>query len=390
MEEINMKKIYCPTELRGFQKHLFKTLEQEYEIKIKKDSFYDKISLKKKLLSKLIRSKIMDFLGVIRVIKITEKNDLIFSYNRFIKNTSPYIINLENPTALYHYSLKRNRTFLGKRKLKKEILNENLKKIVCISKACYETVYPLLGEKEVLNKIIQIYPYIEDKNLLDIELKNKSLTKKVRCLYISSEFYLKGGKEILEAIKLLKFQDIEFFIVTETQKIKSEDLEEIKADKRIKLIEFNLNFEELNKLYSLANILLHPTRQDSFALVILEAMKNGLPCIATSLYAIPELIQEGYNGFLIENKYLFFNKDNLPNPNVWNNRKKTIYSYYYDENIVKFLVEKITLYYENRQLLYEHSIASYLRSKNKSFSSEKIKIKWENLINDILKEGKDV
>ena len=301
------KKIYCPTKLRGFQKHLFKTFQENYEIELNEGLYFEKISFKKKILSKLIRTRIMDLLGIIQTIKVKKECDLVFSYNRFI-NGKDYIINLENPTALYHYSLRRNKTFLGKRKLKKELSNDNLKKIICISKACFNTASKLLNNEINREKLLQIYPCIEDKKILIEDLQKKSYRETLKLLFISSEFYLKSGKEILESFKLLSDHKIELTIITDIKKLKKDDLEEIKNNKKIRLLEFNLKFEELEKIYENSNILLHPTRQDSSALVILEALKNGIPCIGTDIYAIPEMIEDGKNGFLTEPKFLFLKK----------------------------------------------------------------------------------
>lgn len=381
MEEIK-KEIYCSTKLRGFQKHLLKSLEENYIIKVNEKLFFEKISLKKKILSKLIRSKIADFLGIIQIVSVNNTSDLVFSYNRFVEGNN-YIINLENPTALYHYSLGRNKSFLGKIKIKKQLSNPKLKKIVCISKACYDTSLELLNKEVKKDSLLQIYPYIEDKNISLEELKSKSLTKDLNLLFISSEFYLKSGKEILECMKKINNSLIKLTIITQIKNIKKEDLRELEKDKRIKLIEFNLSFEELEKIYIKSNILLHPTRQDSSPLVVLEAMKFGIPCLGTNIYAIPEMVKDKVNGFLTEPKFLFFDKNNIPNPKVWNNRKNTIYSEYCDEKIVYFLKEKISLYYKDRELLYEHSKNSYLKSTNEDFSSKNIKSKWLELIGDI-------
>lgn len=254
---------------------------------------------------------------------------------------------------------------------------------MCISKACYETSFELLNKEINEDKLLQIYPYIEDKSISLKELKKKSLTKELKLLFISSEFYLKSGKEILECMKKINNSLIKLIIITQVKDIKKEDLIQIKKDRRIELLEFNLPFEELEKIYIESNVLLHPTRQDSFALVVLEAIKYGIPCIATNVYAIPEMIKNNKNGFLIEPKYLFFDENNMPNPEVWNNRKNTSYSNYCDEKIVHFLEEKISLYYKDRELLCEHSKNSYLKSINDEFSSKNIKSKWLELIGEI-------
>ena len=49
-----------------------------------------------------------------------------------------------------------------------------------------------------------------------------------------------------------------------------------------------------------ADVLVHPTYFDSFGMVVLEAMAHGLPVIATRVYAIPEMIEDGVSGTLLD------------------------------------------------------------------------------------------
>ena len=42
------------------------------------------------------------------------------------------------------------------------------------------------------------------------------------------------------------------------------------------------------------------SEKESFGLVALEAMACGVPCIGTNVGGIPEVIDDGYNGFLCE------------------------------------------------------------------------------------------
>src|SRR5699024_7684304 len=130
-------------------------------------------------------------------------------------------------------------------------------------------------------------------------------------------------------------------------------------------------------------VLIHLTRQDSFGLTILEAMKYATPVITTKLYSIPELIKENKNGYLTEPSYWFFNQENLPNPAVWNNRRNTIFSKKSDKSKEKFLYDKIIYLYENREDYNQLKDTAYRNSKEKPFSEEFIINKWENLLNKI-------
>ena len=54
------------------------------------------------------------------------------------------------------------------------------------------------------------------------------------------------------------------------------------------------------ELYRSADLFLLPSRCDSFGFVFLEAMSQGLPCIGTTLNAMPEIIDPGVSGYAIE------------------------------------------------------------------------------------------
>jgi glycosyltransferase involved in cell wall biosynthesis len=61
-----------------------------------------------------------------------------------------------------------------------------------------------------------------------------------------------------------------------------------------------LEAEALEPVYGQVALLLLPSWREGFPYVILEAMRAGLPIIATPTGALPELIREGENGFLIQ------------------------------------------------------------------------------------------
>lgn len=60
--------------------------------------------------------------------------------------------------------------------------------------------------------------------------------------------------------------------------------------------------ERKQELLSSADLFLHPTHDDALPLVLLEAMKYGVPIIATNIGAIAEIIHNGVNGYVCEPK----------------------------------------------------------------------------------------
>jgi UDP-glucose:(heptosyl)LPS alpha-1,3-glucosyltransferase len=57
---------------------------------------------------------------------------------------------------------------------------------------------------------------------------------------------------------------------------------------------------DVQLVYALADAFVLPTSYETFSLVTFEAAASGLPILATPVSGVEELIEDGYNGFLIE------------------------------------------------------------------------------------------
>ena len=60
-----------------------------------------------------------------------------------------------------------------------------------------------------------------------------------------------------------------------------------------------LTASRLSAEYRNADVLLFPALRDGFGLVLLEAMAHGLPVIASTSCAAPDLIRDGIEGLLV-------------------------------------------------------------------------------------------
>ena len=58
--------------------------------------------------------------------------------------------------------------------------------------------------------------------------------------------------------------------------------------------------DRMDLIYERMEVLLLPTRRDSFPRVVMEAMGHGIPVVATRVDGIPEMVEDGVTGFLVE------------------------------------------------------------------------------------------
>ncbi len=72
----------------------------------------------------------------------------------------------------------------------------------------------------------------------------------------------------------------------------------LKLDHRVRFLGF-IEHGRLPQYYARADLLVLPSRRESFGLVVAEAMACGLPVVATTAGAIPEIVEDGVTGVLV-------------------------------------------------------------------------------------------
>lgn len=378
-----MKKIKVATSnTRGFLKCLFDHRFNEIKFVYKNDDVYEVPSKLKVILTQMITWSIFDYLGIFQIIKVYDDEcDMLFSYNRFLKTNKPYVIFVENPSALVNYCWERPKKYIAKRKLKKCFEDKNLKAIVCMSNACYRYFDNLYERPDTVDKL-QIYPYIEDDySFTEFDIDKKVNSRELECLFISSDFELKGGRDIISTFEYLDRinSNAHITLITRKSSIRENDLERINSLRNMTLIEFALSKEELSEYYKKAVVLINPTRRDSFSLVTLEAIKYGCAVLATDVYAIKEMDVDGFNGFITSSMFKIWDEDGVRNKYDRTHPKKTVMSGAVDETLVEWMKTKIELLDSDRALLKQMCINSLKHARNEELSDISIAQKWENL-----------
>lgn len=382
-------KIYFATRARGFFRHLFKSTGINAQFVYKNSDIYENNPKIRKLLGTILRWRIFDKFGIIQIIKCKKTGcEIHGSFNRFLDSDKPYFMYVETPSAPYNYCLGRNNTLLGRRVVSRNLNNPNLKAIVFMSEACRNTFESQCGPISPYCHCERIYPLIpSNQHISEQQIWAKSSRSEVKLLFISQGpyFLAKGALEIVEAYKRLHSAGIKcsLTMVTKLSEIRDDILQPIRNTPGITLCDFGFTYEQMEKLYADHDILLHPTSADSFPLTVLEALHAGLAFVVSRLYAIPEVVKDGVNGYLIEPAYWYYNRQNQPNYDIWKKPENTIFSGRRSESVTMAIYERLKHLLENRDLITQMALNSYKIANSAPFSEKYIVDQWNNLLSNL-------
>lgn len=191
--------------------------------------------------------------------------------------------------------------------LKNLISRQNFKKLIFWSHAGYDTLgrYGGIDPSALAGKVTVVHPAV--RRVPDDLVRYRD--GNVRLLF-SGDFFRKGGIHVVDAfararrrypgISLIVCCDERIDFNTPDRSLRSEYLNKVNTLPGI-VNKGRIAREELiAEVYPNTDIFVMPTYVETFGMAILEAMAFGIPVISTNHFAIPEMIQDGVSGVLID------------------------------------------------------------------------------------------
>ncbi|MCH6236780.1 glycosyltransferase family 4 protein [Cognataquiflexum rubidum] len=113
-----------------------------------------------------------------------------------------------------------------------------------------------------------------------------------KILFVGVDWVRKGGPELVEAFKLV------------LQKHPNAQLDIVGCDPGIDVANVQiwgkLPIHEVKKFYENASVFCMPSKREPFGIVYLEAMAHKLPIVALKIGALPDFVDDGKSGYLVD------------------------------------------------------------------------------------------
>jgi glycosyltransferase involved in cell wall biosynthesis len=128
-------------------------------------------------------------------------------------------------------------------------------------------------------------------DLAHIGLPDNAGYSNQRILFVGMDWVRKGGPELVEAFKeiLRRFPNAHLTIAGS----------DVPVDLPNCTVLGRLPANDLARQYAQASIFCLPTRHEPFGIAFVEAMMHRLPVIGSRIGAIPDMVQDGINGYLV-------------------------------------------------------------------------------------------
>ena len=311
--------------------------------------------------------KILNILPLPRMTHTKTDADIVHSTRGIIqvKQKKPWIVDLECGHIFTSFNWKAMKNPIVKKIIMRALLSKNCKKILPQSKAAKKSFVKALGEKDfekIKDKVEVLYLALRPCKKKGVNRKDG----KVVLSFVGRSFYGKGGPHLLKAYEILtkKYKNLQLKYKGD---IPERWMEFAKKLQGFELIEGYFSRDELfEKMYLTSDIYVMPTNKDNYGVVFLEAMSAGLPIISTTSFTIPEIVEEGKNGFLVKTDLTHENYYERGRDYIRDTRKV-------NKSIVNQLVEKLSILIENKKLREKMGKAGrkMIEDKNGKFSIER-------------------
>lgn len=305
-------------------------------------------------LTKKVATQVYNLLKLPRVIWVREPCDLIHTSSGVIPlNRKPWVVGVEYASSFVGLQEEKMQNQVYLRRVAKYLSSDYCKKILPFSEACKKSIEnayrPYLDG--FARKLEVLYPAMEPW----AQTSKPKEEGPLRLLFISGHFFDDGGREVVRAFEILERKyNLELYMVVDVPKHHQDEFQGF-LNKHGSGFRIHLTTEKVPRrllfenYYSQADIFVMPSYRHLFGYVLPEAMSAGLPVVGTDVFALPEIIEDGVNGFVVHSPLSAFDQDFLRTPQFLVDYRRSVISGEVTE-VVNQLVEKLSILIEDEDL----------------------------------------
>ena len=136
---------------------------------------------------------------------------------------------------------------------------------------------------------------LQSKASISKELNLKPSTRII--LFVGLLIPRKGVDKLIRIANNLRRRDVVFLLVSDgpNRKEYENQVKKLRLEKKVLFLGWRT---DMHKLYQASDIFLLPSQGEGLPGVVMEAMSYGVPCVASNIPCIPDLLENGITGFL--------------------------------------------------------------------------------------------
>jgi glycosyltransferase involved in cell wall biosynthesis len=159
--------------------------------------------------------------------------------------------------------------------------------------------------REICDRDISVVPNGIDLKRFEISSGDKKDSSAKTIIFVGRLHPVKGVQYLIEAMAIVHLETPDVKLVIVGDGVERARLEELAERLNLKgSIQFagQVPQESIPRLMHQADVFALSSLSESFGIVNLEAMAAGLPIVATNVGGIPDIVEEGVNGYLVNAK----------------------------------------------------------------------------------------
>ncbi|UPW84539.1 N-acetyl-alpha-D-glucosaminyl L-malate synthase BshA [Lysinibacillus sp. Ag94] len=174
--------------------------------------------------------------------------------------------------------------------------------VTTVSEALKQQTYELI---DTVKPIHTIYNFVDEREYFPRNpgnLKEQFGIKEDEkvIIHVSNFRKIKNLPHIIDAFMKIRANMKAKLLLVGDGPEKHRVMDQVKESPYMEDVLFLGKQENLAELYAISDLKLLLSQQESFGLVLLEAMACGVPCIGSAVGGIPEVIEHGVDGYIVE------------------------------------------------------------------------------------------